>query len=692
MIQQRKIRAFSAGSGDRAPTLYEGLAEHVAVGLYLIEDDHFRYVNTRLAQMLGYSREELVGLSLYDIVAHDERQRVAETLRQTLTGDRRGIHYERKARRKDGTFIDVEIFGSRLEGGDDWLIAGVMIDVTSRKQDETMAELTSLVYEHSRDAMVVTDANGVIITVNPAFTDITGYGLDEVVGRRMNLLSSGKHDKDFFQGMWDSIQSTGRWEGEIWNRRKNAEEYVERLSITTTYNDDGTVRCRVGMFSDITEKKRHDERIWHQAHYDHLTGLPNRLMLQQGLEAKMLYSRHTGVAFSLLYLDLDLFKEINDTLGHVQGDELLRQVAARLLGCVRRSDLVARLGGDEFCVIADAVSSEEEVRRLCEKIVRVVAEPYLLGEDLGLISVSIGVAFYPRDAESADELIHHADMAMYAAKSQGRNCFSVFAPGMRKEVGERRRLVRDLAGALEQNQFLLYYQPIFNLRTGQVVKAEALLRWQHPRNGLLSPIHFMQEAEETGLIVDIGNWVFREAAIQAARWRAQRPGFQMAVNFSEAQFANHDLHPADFLEILQRLNLPVDAMMVEITERLLMDVSPDIGDKLLAFADSGIQLALDDFGTGFSSLPYMLRYRIGCLKIDMSFVRNIERSAQDRHLCEAIILMARKLGLSVIAEGVTTPGQRTALLEAGCDFAQGFLYSAPVPATTFEQLFDVLPE
>ena len=672
--------------------MYEGLAEHVAVGLYLLEDDHFRYVNTRLAQMLGYSREELIGLSLYDIVAHDERQRVAETLRRTITGDRRGIHYERKARRKDGSFIDVEIFGSRIEAGEGWLIAGVMIDVTSRKQDQSMAELTTLVYEHSRAAMVVTDANGVIITVNPAFTDITGYGLDEVVGSRMNLLSSGRHDKEFFQAMWESIRRTGGWEGEIWNRRKTGDEYVERLSITTTYNDDGTVRCRVGMFSDITEKKSHDDRIWHHAHHDHLTGLPNRLMLHQGLEAKMLYSQHTGVEFTLLYLDLDLFKEVNDTLGHVKGDELLRQVASRLLTCVRRSDLVVRLGGDEFCIIADAMSNEEEVRRLCEKIVRTVAEPYILDEDLGLVSVSIGVAFYPRDGETVEELIHHADMAMYAAKSQGRNGFSVFAPGMRKDVGERRMLVRDLAGALEQNQFLLYYQPIFDLRTGQVVKAEALLRWQHPRNGLLSPIHFMQEAEETGLIVDIGNWVFREAATQAARWRAQRPGFQMAVNFCEAQFASHGLHPAELLQTLQELNLPADAMIVDITERLLMDVSPAIGEKLLAFADSGMQLALDDYGTGFSSLPYILRYRIGLLKIDMSFVRNIERSAQDRHLCEAIILMACKLGLSVIAEGVTTPGQRTALLEAGCDFAQGFLYSSPLPAASFEALLDEVPE
>ncbi len=665
--------------------MHASLADHAAVGMYLLEDDRFLYVNDRLARMLGYQRAEMLGISIFDVVAHDERQRVAEKLHQTLA-EEKDIHYERRARCKDGSFIDVEVFGSRLDVEGRRLIAGVMLDVTRRKKEEAMAQLTSLVYQHSSDAMIVTDAHGIVITVNPAFTDITGYSLDEVVGRRISVLSSGRHDAAFFRAMWRSIRRSGSWEGEIWNRRKNGEEYAERLTISTSYNDDGSVRCRVGLFSDVTEKKRRDERIWHQAHYDYLTGLPNRLMLQQGLEAKMLYARHTGSAFVLLYLDLDLFKEINDTLGHGKGDEMLRQVAARLLACVRRSDLVARLGGDEFCIVADGICGEEETRGLCEKIVRAVAEPYLLGDDRGLISVSIGAAFYPRDGESADELIHNADLAMYAAKDQGRNGYSVYAPGMRREAGLRRQLVRDLSGALDAGQFVLYYQPIIDLRSGRAVKAEALLRWQHPRNGLLSPMHFMHEAEETGLIVDMGNWVFREAARQLAQWRRRQPDFQMAVNMSPAQFASRKLHPADLLASLHKLGVPGEGMVVEITERLLMDISPQISHKLLAFSDAGIQIALDDFGTGYSSLPYLLTHHIGYLKIDMSFVRNIERSPQDQRLCEAIILMARKLGLSVIAEGVTTPGQRKVLAEAGCDFAQGFLYSAPVNAQAFEKL------
>lgn len=669
--------------------MYRGLAENVAVGVYLLEDNHFYYVNERLAQMLGYQREEMLGLSVFDVVAHDERQRVAEMLHLTLTDTSHEVHFERKARCKDGTFISVEIHGSRLLVNGRRIIAAVMLDITGRKNTETMTQLTSLVYEHSSAAMVVTDANGVLITVNPAFTDITGYGLDEVVGRRMSMLSSGRHNKAFFTAMWESLGATGSWEGDIWNCRKNGEEYAQHLKISTSYNADGSVRCRVGLFADITEKKRRDERIWRQAHYDYLTGLPNRLLLQQSLEAKLLYSRHSRSSFALLYLDLDMFKEVNDQFGHSKGDELLRQVAARLQGGVRRSDLVARLGGDEFCIVADGIDEAKKAGDLCEKIVRIIAEPYVLGEDRGLVSVSIGVAIFPQHGEDTDELMENADLAMYAAKAQGRNGYSEFVPGMRKAAGLRRQMARDLIHALNSNELTLYYQPIIDLRTGRVVKAEALLRWQHPEKGLLSPPQFLDEAEVAGISAKIGNWVFGEAARQVAYWRQKfDPEFQMAINISRTQFCSRDLHPADLLAVLHQHELPGDSMIIEITERLLMGISPEMGNKLLAFSDTGMQIALDDFGTGCSSLPDLLAYRVSHLKIDMEFVRNIERSAQDRHLCEAFVLMARKVGLSVIAEGVTTPGQRKALIDAGCDLAQGFLYAAPLTVQDFESLLE----
>lgn len=566
--------------------------------------------------------------------------------------------------------------------------AGVALGDTDPTQVETMAHLSSLVYMHGVSAMVVTDANGFIITVNPAFSDITGYLAEDVVGRRMSMFSSGRHGPAFYREMWQSLASSGRWEGEIWNRRKNGEEFIERLTVDTTYNQDGSVRFRVGTFIDVTEQKRRDERIWHQAHHDHLTHLPNRLLLQQGLEAKMLCCGHTNESFALLYIDLDNFKEINDTLGHVRGDELLRQIAGRLQSCVRRSDLVARQGGDEFCVIYDGLSQADETQALCEKLVLALAEPYMLGEDQRQVSASIGVAFYPRDGQSVEELMHNADLAMYAAKGQGRNGYRLFAPGMRKKATARLQTQRDLSSALDAGQLVLYYQPIIDMTSARVVKAEALLRWQHPHNGLLSPAHFLREAEETGLIVDIGNWVFQEAAQQAAKWRWRYgPGFKVSVNMSLKQFESPNVRPSDMLSVQQKLGLPGDSMVVEITERSLMNINPEIGNKLRAFSEAGIHIALDDFGTGSSSLPYLLAYGIGYLKIDMSFVHNLERNPSDRRLCEAMILMAHSLGLSVIAEGVSTPGQREALAQAGCEFAQGFLYSEAVPVQTFEEQF-----
>lgn len=565
--------------------------------------------------------------------------------------------------------------------------AGAPGNVGSMSADP-MAQLTPLVYLHRGSAVVVTDANGLIIAINQGFTDITGYQADEVVGRSMSMFRSGRHGASFYSAQWQSLTSSGHWEGEIWSHRKGGDEFVERLTINTTYHEDGSVRFRVGTFVDITDIKRRDERIWHQAHHDRLTGLPNRLLLQQGLEAKMLYCAHSKESFALLYLDFDHFKTINETLGHLRGDELLRQIAQRLQGGARRSDMVARLGGDKFCVVYDGVSRPVEARALCEQLICALAEPYVLGEDPCQVSASIGVSLYPRHGESVDELMHNAGLAMYAAKSQGRNGYRVFTSGLLKQASVRSRSQHDLSAALEAGQLVLHYQPIIDLASSRVVKAEALLRWQHPQNGLLSPAHFLREAEETGLIVDIGNWVFQEAAQQAAKWRWRYgPGFKVSVNMSLKQFESPNVQPADMLFVQQKLGLPGDSMVVEITERSLMDINPEIGNKLRAFSEAGIQIALDDFGTGSSALPYLLAYRIGYIKIDMSFVRNLEHNANDRRLCEAIIHMAHALGLAVIAEGVSTAGQREVLAQAGCEFAQGFLYSEAVSAQDFEEQF-----
>jgi len=667
--------------------VFQGLADNALVGIYLLEDDLFLYVNETLARMLGYKRAEMMArMSIFDIVVPDERGLVQQHLQRTLSGQVPHLHYERKAQCRGGRLMDVEVFVSRLAIDGKVLSVGVMMDITRRKKAEEAVHLTALVYENSSEAMVVTDANGVILTVNPAFSDITGYSLDEVLGQRLNILSSGRHDVAFYERMWRSLIETGGWQGDIWNRRKNGEEYIERLTINTSYNEDGTVRCRVGLFSDITQKRKQDERIWHQANFDHLTGLPNRKMFQEQLSAKMQQAEQEGKILALLYMDLDLFKEVNDTLGHSRGDELLRQVAARLLNCVRSSDLVARLGGDEFCVILQDTDAET-IESVCERITRKLAEPYMLGSDSAYVSVSVGVAQCPKDSIAPEQLINYADLAMYAAKQNGRGQYCHFSRALSKEAKQRRQLARDLGLALEADQFLLYYQPVVELKQGSVIKAEALLRWLHPEQGIVSPAHFIPMAEDSGLIIGIGDWAFRKATAQVAKWcRKFEKDLAIGINVSPVQFRREGLSATEWLSWLNGLGLACDSVMVEITERLLMDVSGSVSNKLLSFRDAGVQVALDDFGTGYSTLSYLKKFDIDYIKIDQSFVRNLPWSEEDAALCEAIIMMAHRLGLKVIAEGVETQEQRDRLLAMGCDYGQGYLFGKPMPAEEFERL------
>lgn len=665
--------------------MFRGLAENLVVGIYLLEDDRFRYVNDRMAQMLGYPREELLGRSLQDMVPADERELVREKIRHTLYGETRRVHYERRARRSDGSVFDVEVFGSSFNLNGKPLIAAVMVDVTDRKSAEAEAQFSSMVYHHSTQAMVVTDANGVILTANPAFTDITGYELDDVLGQRLNILSSGQHDSAFYEEMWCALLEYGTWEGEIWNRRKGGEIYVERLSITTTYNDDGSPRCRIGLFSDVTKHKKEQEHIWRQARHDYLTGLPNRYLFNECLDSKLDYAARAQTGLALLYLDLDFFKEVNDSLGHAWGDELLRQVAVRLTKCVRKTDLVARLGGDEFCVIADGLSDEREVEKLCRKINQVLGEPYDLGESQGSVSASIGASLYPRDGQSADELVHNADLAMYAAKRRGRSEHAFYEPSMRRDAADRNELSRDLAHALRSEQFTLHYQPIFELKSNTLSKVEALLRWEHPDKGLLQPLQFMPQAEDTGLIVSIGEWVFRQATAMLVRWRQlHRPELRIAINVSPVQLMDEGMRPEAWLAHLDELGLPHDSVVVEIPERLLLEMNPAVAEKLEVFRCAGLGVALDDFGTGYSSVAHLKRLHIDYLKIDPSFIHQVETREDHRVLCDAIIMMAHRLGLIVVAEGVSSGMQLQLLRQMGCDFGQGKHFFKPMPAAQLE--------
>lgn len=555
------------------------------------------------------------------------------------------------------------------------------------EQERTQLRRAALVYANTSEAVVVTDPHGFILDTNPAFSAITGYSAQEARGRSMNILASGQHDDAFYQAMWQSLHQTGKWSGDIRNKRKDGEEYVERLTIDTSYNEDGSVNCHIGLFSDVTAERHKEETIWRQAHFDHLTGLPNRQMFHEVLQRSMEEADRNGRSLALIYMDLDYFKEVNDSLGHDLGDELLKEVAQRLSRAVRQHDLVARLGGDEFTLILSHSDKLDHIEEVCRRVLKAVADSYVLRHNVVTISASLGVTLYPRDGSTATELLQNADLAMYSAKDAGRNQYRHFCPSMQQEAQERRDLLRELQHALQRNEFELYYQPIVNLRTGRIGKAEALLRWNHPQRGLVGPTDFIPLAEDSGLIVPIGDWAFRRAAAQLAYWRAAlEPDFQVSVNVSPAQFMDEELDPAAWLACVHSHGMPASSVLMEITERVLLKADGAAKNKLLAFRDAGVHLALDDFGTGYSSLAYLKRFDIDFIKIDRLFVHNITVDQDALALCQAMIAMAHQLGLKVVAEGVATQDQHELLVAAGCDFAQGFLYARPLPVKEFERL------
>nr|WP_316641180.1 EAL domain-containing protein [uncultured Roseateles sp.] len=450
-----------------------------------------------------------------------------------------------------------------------------------------------------------------------------------------------------------------------------------------------TARARAfGRAEAMTRELREsEERMRHMAQHDALTGLPNRRTFRDRLEQDVKKSKRDGLPVAVLFIDLDQFKEVNDTLGHDQGDVLLKEAAQRICHCVREADTVARLGGDEFTVILAELHDLARVEAIAQHINQALAAPFELRGEQAYVSASIGITLYPHDATEIDDLLKQADQAMYVAKDAGRNCFSFFTPALQVAAVARMRLTNDLRGALANEELRLYFQPVVDLASGRIHKAEALLRWEHPTRGMVSPAEFIPLAEASGLIHDIGEWVFQQAAQWVKRWREQLdPYFQVAVNQSPIEFQRQGRRSALWLAHLKALGLPGGALVVEITEGLLLDASPGVTEQLLEFRDAGVEVALDDFGTGYSSLSYIQKFDIDYLKIDQSFVRNLRPGARDVALCKAIIVMAHELGIKVIAEGVETTAQRELLTAAGCDYAQGYLFAKPLPAEAFDAL------
>lgn len=549
-----------------------------------------------------------------------------------------------------------------------------------RRRVESRLNIMATVFKRSREAILVTDASNRIIATNDAFTTMTGYSAVEILGQNPRILSAGLTQPAVYREMWDDLHQHGCWQGEVWDRRIDGRIYPKWLSVNVVSDSAGQVVNYIGIFSDITARKEAEERIHHLAHHDSLTGLANRMSLTHELKQMLRRTSRDSQQLAVMFIDLDQFKEINDVHGHDAGDQLLVQVAQRLKQSVRHGDVVARLGGDEFVVVLNHVSGVEAVQMVAEKVRVALEAPYTTPNLTLRTASSIGVSLFPADGDSSEQLMKNADTAMYHAKAQGRNNVKFYSRGMEDALIERLRLVSDLRVAMEQKQFQLQYQPKYDSATGEMVGVEALLRWAHPEQGWISPARFIPVAEQSGLILQIGEWVLDEACRQLRVWRDSygRRDISMAVNLSAAQLASEGL--VEMVKgLLQSYGLPPDALELEITESMLMeDVEYSIG-KLTALHNMGIRLSIDDFGTGYSSLSYLKVFPIDALKLDRSFVKDLETDESDAAICLSIIALAHNLGLKVVAEGVETAAQRDFLVANHCDVLQGYLLGRPLP-------------
>ncbi|MEN8761229.1 MAG: EAL domain-containing protein [Thiogranum sp.] len=566
------------------------------------------------------------------------------------------------------------------------LLFGIFAQATTNRQVRARQKLllAGAVLQQSNDAILVMDREIRVVDVNPAFERTTGYSRDEVLGRNLRQLSFGEHDNDFYRAFWEQLARTGNWEGEIHDRRKSGEVYPKWMSVTTISDSAGVVSHYVASFRDISEIKATEKRLEHLAHYDTLTDLPNRSLLTARLEQALSLAHRNHWTLAVIFIDLDHFKEVNDSLGHSTGDRLLTEVGKRLLHCVRESDTVARLGGDEFVIVLDNVANPGVVSEVLGKLKDALGHAVSLDDYELFVTASMGISLYPEDGQDAEVLLRNADSAMYHVKKEGRNQWGFYSARMNEQSRRRLQLTSGLRHAIEKNQFSLVYQPQLALATRSVCGAEALVRWEHPELGLICPLEFIPLAEDTGIIEEIGEWVLEATCRQIAAWSGKGLYLpRISVNVSARQFKS-----ANFIERVEQLvqehRLAPGCLDLEITESLLVRTDARLLDDMQRLCNIGVVFSVDDFGTGYSSLSYLKRFPIVMIKADRSFVHDIPGDRDDIEITAAIISMSHKLNIRVIAEGVETLQQLVFLSEQGCDEIQGYLLSPPLSQEAFE--------
>lgn len=556
------------------------------------------------------------------------------------------------------------------------------LEIAKSTAERTATELRlyANAFHSSGEAMLITDQDNRILNINPAFTTQTGYQLDEVYGQNPRMLSCDKTPQSTFKEMWGELERNGYWQGELWDRRKTGEIYPKWASISVIRDESQIVKYYIATYSDITERKANEARIQYLAHHDPLTGLINRYNLESRLEQVLLSAHRDKLHVAIMFIDMDRFKVINDTLGHHVGDQLLIEISRRLIEGVRESDIVARLGGDEFVVVLTGMAADLDSALIAEKLLNKLGGPYSVEGNVLHTTPSIGIAVFPVDGEDGTTLMKHADTAMYHAKALGRNNLQFFTEEMNVAASERMELEKELREALDEGLLTLHYQPQIHAKSMQVSGVEALIRWQHPIHGDIAPLKFIPIAEESGLMETLGNWVIEEACRQLRIWRSEGiDSLRVAVNLSSHQLRSEKF-AENVAEKLKRHGLSGRDIEFELTESAAMENPEQAIAQLQRLRELGLQLAIDDFGTGYSSLGYLKRLPIQVLKLDRVFVQDIEHDQSDADISAATIALAHNLGLRVVAEGVETEAQRDFLLKHDCDHFQGYLYSKPLPA------------